>query len=457
MEKGSGLPFTPWGCNYYDPTTGWAPRIWEQFDPLRVGDHLDHIRATGANTIRVFTTIRNLLESPRRVNQAGIARMAHMLSIAESKGLRVIWSGPSRWEGSPDWWRENTPYEVCARPDLMAALETAWRGMGQAFRGRPAVFAYELQNEPYAPWKPTAAINGLWADWRLAHAPDAPETFPPPPTRPHETWLASVQRFREDLATDYVRRMTTAIRETDDTHLITIGMHQKSVPFDWYPPDAYAAFNPHRMAEYLDYTSIHYYPHHNWHPNLYRDPCETPEGMRETLWHGRAVCRYLHVPGRPVVMEECGWYGGGSVLIGNREQPWRSEEEQTAWCTGLVEATRGDVCGWLFWPYRDTPSASDFSRCSGLYAADGRLKDWGRAFTRLAPELTASVPARANGTAALPLSWTSLVTQPEAVKSFRTAYLDLFRQGAVVDFDLTAGEAAPSGTPVPPAPERRTA
>jgi len=435
-EAGAGQAFTPWGCNYYDPGTGWSPRIWEQYNPVRVAKQLDDIAVIGANTIRVFSTIRNLLVSPRRVRSAGIAKMVDMLALAEARGLRVIWSGPSTWEGRPAWWRPDAPYEVCARDDLMAALETAWRAMGKAFRGHPALFSYELQNEPYAPSVPTPAMNRRWAQWRAVHAPKAPSALPRPPAREGERWLAEVQRFREDLATEYVRRMATAVRETDDTHLVTIGMHQKSAPFDWYPPDSYIAFNPHRMAEYLDYTSIHYYPHHNWHPNLYRDPCETAQGMRETLWHGRAICRYMHIPGKPVVMEECGWYSGGDVRIGGREQPWRSEVQQTDWCTRLVKATRGDVCGWLFWPYRDTPPASDFSRGSGLYSAAGKLKDWGRAFARMAPKITAGRPVRAAATCKVRLPWAELVTQPDAVKAFRARYLELFRQGKAMDFAI---------------------
>jgi hypothetical protein len=234
----------------------------------------------------------------------------------------------------------------------------------------------------------------------------------------------------------YVRHMTAAIREADDTHLITIGLHQKSAPFDWYPPDPYAAFNPHQLASLVDYTSVHFYPHHIFHPNIYRDPCETTAGMAETLAHARAVARYVHTAGKPVVMEECGWYGGGPVLTGYREQPARSETDQTAWCTHLVKATRGDVCGWLFWPYRDTPSSLDASRYSGLFDASGRLKDWGRAFRELAPDITAGIPARVSGTKVLPISWEELVTQPEQVKACRAAYLEAFRRGEVVDFTV---------------------
>jgi hypothetical protein len=215
IESGTGQTFTPWGCNYYDPFTGWAPRLWEQFEPGRVSEQLDHIRAIGGNIIRVFTTLQNVLSGSEKINRPGIAKMEHMLSLAEAKGLRVIWSGPSLWEGAPDWWQEQAPYEAYARPDLIAAMQTAWRGFGQVFRGHPALFAYELHNEPFAPWKPTPAMSAQWERWRVQHDPRVPEDMPTPLEPLNWDWKASLQRFREYLAIEYVQRMTEAIRETD--------------------------------------------------------------------------------------------------------------------------------------------------------------------------------------------------------------------------------------------------
>jgi hypothetical protein len=31
-ERDSGCPYVVFGTNYYDPHTGWAPKIWRQFD-----------------------------------------------------------------------------------------------------------------------------------------------------------------------------------------------------------------------------------------------------------------------------------------------------------------------------------------------------------------------------------------------------------------------------------------
>ena len=36
-ERDSGHPYIPFGTNYYDPNTGWAPKLWRQFDAAKVG------------------------------------------------------------------------------------------------------------------------------------------------------------------------------------------------------------------------------------------------------------------------------------------------------------------------------------------------------------------------------------------------------------------------------------
>ena len=434
VEAQSGRAFTPWGCNYYDPFTGWAPQLWAQFNPARVDEQLAQVAALGGNCVRIFLTLKSLLAAPGQADPSGLAKVEQMLALAEKNGLRVIWSGPSLWEGAPEWWPQAAEGDFFIHPGLLADQEAAWQALAERMRGHPALLAYDLLNEPFAPWQPGPVFNDLWRRWKAQNAPAAPDEPPLPAPPLFLEWDGELQRFRERLAADYVERMSAAIRRGDDTHLLTIGLHQKSAPFDWYPPDPYAAFHAQTLAPYLDYLSIHFYPHHIFHPNLYRDPYETPLGMQETLTHARAVARAVYTPGKPVVLQECGWYGGGAVYVAGREQPERSEAEQTLWCRGLAEATRGDVCGWLFWPYRDTPSALDASRFSGLYTAEGRLKDWGRAFAALAPQVTAAIPPRQAASFHMALARRELTTTPGAVKAFRQQYLRAFGGGEVVDF-----------------------
>jgi len=425
----------PWGCNYFDPFTGWAPRLWQQFDPDRVKAHFDAMRSIGVNVVRVFATLASALADARTPSAPGLSKIVAMLDIAAAHGIRVILSGPGTWEGTPSWFHADGPLECFVKEDLLNIQAAAWEGIAAACKGHPGLFSYELYNEPCIPWQPTPALRELWTRWRTRNAPDAPPDLPSPREPLCFDWSWDMQRFRAEFAEVYVHRMTDAIRRVDRAHLVTMGLHQKSAPFDWYPPDPWAAFDPHRLSPFLDYTSVHFYPHHVFHPNIYRDPFAAEEGMIETLIHARAVSRYVHAAGKPVVMEECGWYGGGSVFFVNREQSPLTEEQQTAWCSRLVEATAGDVCGWLFWPYRDTPSAMDPSRRSGLFDEAGRIKDWGRAFARLAPDITRTPPRRHPGTVSMRASLEELTTGPERVKEFRAAYLAAFRAGQVVDFE----------------------
>ncbi len=78
------------------------------------------------------------------------------------------------------------------------------------------------------------------------------------------------------------------------------------------------------------------------------------------------------------------------------------------------------------------------NRCGGLFNPEGGLKEWGRDFARMAPDVTGAIPRRAAGTTTLSLSWRDLVTDPEAVKACRARYLDAFRRGEVVDFTVAA-------------------
>ena len=56
VERDSGRPYIPFGTNYYDPHTGWAPKLWRRFDPEKVREHFRVMGAMGVNCARVFLT-----------------------------------------------------------------------------------------------------------------------------------------------------------------------------------------------------------------------------------------------------------------------------------------------------------------------------------------------------------------------------------------------------------------
>jgi hypothetical protein len=94
------------------------------------------------------------------------------------------------------------------------------------------------------------------------------------------------------------------------------------------------------------------------------------------------VLAYCHV-GKPVVLGEFGWYGGGAP----QRHPFLTEQQQAQWINEEVEGTRKLADGWLSWPFADSPSSRDISLYAGLVKSDLTLKDWGHKFKELAMKL----------------------------------------------------------------------
>jgi hypothetical protein len=63
------------------------------------------------------------------------------------------------------------------------------------------------------------------------------------------------------------------------------------------------------------------------------------------------------------------------------------------------------------------------------------IKEWGKAFNHMAPDITSMIPVRQVGSRVQILPWEALVTDPEQIKSFRAEYLEAYRHGNTVDFE----------------------
>ncbi|UCG50044.1 MAG: hypothetical protein JSU94_09710, partial [Phycisphaerales bacterium] len=105
VERDSGRPYVVFGTNYYDPNTGWAPKLWRRFDEEKVRRHFDVMRGLGVNCARVFLTAGSFQPSPDAVEVEALKKLDKLVSIAGNAGIRLILTGPDHWEGSPSYWR----------------------------------------------------------------------------------------------------------------------------------------------------------------------------------------------------------------------------------------------------------------------------------------------------------------------------------------------------------------
>jgi hypothetical protein len=248
-------------------------------------------------------------------------------------------------------------------------------------------------------------------------------------------YLIDYQTFREEMAFRWIQKTVRAIRRADQHHLITVGLHQSGCPLEEIIPSRYTAFNPHRLKDCLDYIALHWYPFGN--PLTASClPYDLPENGERSLSVFTANCRY-HAVGKPLIMEEFSYYGGGSPSFWGGVLPERTEKEQEDFSRRLVIASRGSIGGWLNWPLQDTPESTDTSAFGGLYAAGGELKPWGRSFRALSARFKKKRLRRQPPRVLVSARRQELLTDWAVCSNILERCYKLHRQGITWDFELS--------------------
>jgi hypothetical protein len=426
-EAGTGLPWVAIGVNYFDPETGWAPQLWHKFDESRVRKHLQMLHDQGFNAVRVFLTYDSFHREPGKVSPEGEAKFRKLLAMCRELGIYVNPSGPDHWEGVPEWRRGK---DMFADETILAADEAWWRDFAGRFTNEPAIFAYDLYNEPMTGWD-TPAMREKWNRWlketygsveKVSGAWKRPASeigelgtiaVPPGERVPDDARLFDYQRFREHIASEWARRLCAAIRSVDENHLVTVGCLQSSATVLVSGPQGYTAFAPQSIAKHLDFLTIHFYP-------LYQPrPCDSPEGVAVNRAYLEATL-YQYSVGKPLMLGEFGWYGGGGCKQWGL--PPEPPEHQLEWCQTLLDVTEGRVCGWLNWAFADTPTSTDVTIFSGLWTTDLRLKPWGRVYGEFAREHVRkplSLKQFPAWLTALKFDHRALITDPHAADALR--------------------------------------
>ncbi len=432
----------PFGCNYFDPHTGWAPKMWREFDAGRVEEHFRVMQRLGVKVVRVFLAAQRFYSAPPRLEPEALEKFDRLLDIARRYGLRVHPAGPDAWEGNPPW-RQG---DIFADETALAHQVAFWKSFAGRYKNEPAIFAYDLLNEPHVGWSGRAMENawrkwlaarygtietlqGAWGEEAASFAAFEAIAVPRDEAASASRMLADYQRFREFVGERWVKEQVNAIRSADPNHLITVGFIQWTVPVLHGRPSRYAGFRPAHIAPYVDFLSVHFYP-------LWGDPLRSDEEFNRNLAYLEFLLRYVRAgdPNKPVVVGEFGWYGGGRTS--DRAQ-FRTEADQARWCRAAVMQGRGVAAGWLNWAYADTPSARDITKFSGLVAETGKTKAWGEAFAQLARE-----PALWLGTGNPPARRfrfdveRALVNPPAGDKAL-TQYLEMWKADKRCDLEVS--------------------
>jgi hypothetical protein len=236
----TGERFTPWGFNYLGPHGHLAEEDWHTPEGWqRVEKDFREMRRLGANVVRWHLQFETYMAAPDRPKPDQLARLRRLLDLARDTGLHLDLTGLNcfRLSRSPAW------YDALPEAERWAAQAVFWEAVAGACAGHPAVFCYNLTNEPVVgepkpgehPWL-TGELGGFHFVQRVSNTPAG--------------------RDRDRIAAAWVRQLVRAIRTHDRQTLVTVG----EIPWSQVWPTAKPVFYTPRTAQPLDFVSVHLYP-----------------------------------------------------------------------------------------------------------------------------------------------------------------------------------------------------
>ncbi len=238
LQGESGTEFRPWGFNYdHDRSNRLLEDYWQD-EWNTVESDFQEMKDLGANTVRIHLQVAKFMNSALESNSESLGQLARLVALAERKGLYldVTGLGCYKKEDVPRWYndlREKERWDVQAR---------FWEAVAKTCSNSPAVFCYDLMNEPVASedkehqdWTP-GAFGDRYFVQRLT--------------------LDFAGRTEKEIARAWVEKMAAAIRKHDPKHLLTVG----AIPWALTFPGAKPLFYSKEVSRNLDFVSLHFYP-----------------------------------------------------------------------------------------------------------------------------------------------------------------------------------------------------
>lgn len=327
IQTTNRAPFTPWGFNYdHDKTGRLLEDYWEQEWP-RVESDFAEMKELGANVVRIHLQFGKFMSGPEEPNQHALERLTKLVVLAERVGLYLDVTGLGCYHKHdvPEW------YDNLDEPARWNAQSVFWKAVAARCSGSPAIFCYDLMNEPVVPGGRRAR-----GDW-----------LGPPFAGKHFVQFITLDqqdRPRPEIARAWTRELVTAIRSVDRRHLVTVGL------VDWSldRPGLTSGFVPEAIAPDLDFLAVHIYPQSN----------KVDEALQ--------VLKGFDV-GKPVLIEEI--------------FPLRCSAEEL---DDFINSSRTHADGWIGFYWGETPQELRTSKEIG----DAILLKWLDAFHRRAGTMT---------------------------------------------------------------------
>jgi hypothetical protein len=233
-----GSPFLAWGFNYdHDEKGRLLEDCWQTEWP-KVQEDFQEMKDLGANVVRLHLQLGKFMKQPDEPNEAALTRLGQVVELAQRVRLHLDLTGLACYHKKdvPAW------YEGLSERDRWAVQARFWKAVAGRCSGSPAIFCYDLMNEPILPG------NKKETEW-LAGELDGKFFV-------QRLTLDLAGRTQQQVAEAWVDQLVAAIRKQDRRHLITVGV----IPWALVFPKAKPLFYSKEVSENLDFASVHFYP-----------------------------------------------------------------------------------------------------------------------------------------------------------------------------------------------------
>ena len=318
--------FTPWGVNYdHDGDNRLIEDYWDaEWDT--VVEDFGEIRDLGANVVRIHLQLGKFMSAPDEPNAKSLAKLNDLLKLAEKTGLYLDITGLGCYhkQDIPEW------YDKLPEAERWTVQARFWEAVATTCAASPAVFCYDLMNEPIVPGGKKVETDWLGGEF-------AGKYFV------QRIALDLAGRTRAEVVKAWIEKLTTAIRKHDQRHLITVGV----IPWSHVWPKAKPVFYAPEVSKPLDFVSVHLYP---------------KDGVVEKAMAALSV----YDLGKPLVIEEI--------------FPLKSNIDQTA---AFIEASKKHADGWISFYWGTT--IADYEAKKKPTLAEAITRDWLKRFRDLSP------------------------------------------------------------------------
>jgi len=455
---GSGGFITPLGGNMLNDQHPGQGTLFQKFDAADCDRRFGLMAELGLNCLRQAIGVNQVFDPSTGLKAEGLKHWDTFIGLAEKHGVYLMPVGG--YVGGNDWFDAERLADNGRSLDESCAF---WEAFCGHYSGHPAIWAWDLRNELLYWTRQHLTVPGgtqeafieamlkdgwpRWLETRYGTVAGMNRvygssygSFDEVPgsirfvEKPFDLCAYDFRNYLNDRGYGWCKRQCEVIREVSPGHMICQGNNT------WLSPDQdlWLANGFHNRANHdlFDFVTHHPYPAWQCPPGQRGDPLDDlyTNGVKLRYWLNACVgMSRFDFYSKPVVLQEFGWYGGGTSRFLN-DLPYRSEKEHADYTRRLCDALIPHTNGFINWPLMDMPESNDISNHGGLFTCDGKPKELAKVYADLVSKLNGKRQQRVRATTTLIYSLLALYTCRKSQDRMWDEVHEVIEAGETPDF-----------------------